>query len=141
MGLVADEIKREILDKERGTAAHRLPIERVQHGVTGAVRRCTAPPHRRSFAVIRIVTAEGTLIDFPVVGLMPHVGDGSKIGIGGSLAARADQSILHHPGSASLINSVYVMTLYFGELELFLAVDDGPRLEQDGRHMRRAQHD
>ena len=66
--VVDDEVEREILDKELGAAAHRLPIERVQHGVTGAVCRCTASPHRRPLAVIRIVTAEGTLIDFPVVG-------------------------------------------------------------------------
>ena len=63
--VIDDEVEGEILDKERGTLAHRLPVERVQHGMTGAVCRCTASPHRRSLAIVRIVTAEGTLIIFP----------------------------------------------------------------------------
>ena len=66
--IVKDEVECEIFHEEPCTAAHRLPIERVQHGVTSAVCRCTASPDGWSFAVIGIVTAKRTLIDLGVIG-------------------------------------------------------------------------
>ena len=66
--IVCDEVECEILDEELRTAAHRLPIERVQYGVSSTVGRGTASPHGWPLAVVGIVTAEWTLIDLPVIG-------------------------------------------------------------------------
>ena len=58
-----DEVEREILDEELGRIAQALAIERVQHGMAGAVGGCTGALHRRAIAEIHHVAAEGPLVD------------------------------------------------------------------------------
>ena len=62
-----DEIQREVLDVELGVVLDGLLIQRVQHGVAGAVRG-RAGAMRRAFAVVRGHAAEGSLVDAAVVG-------------------------------------------------------------------------
>ena len=66
--LVHDQIEREILDEELRRLAQRLTVERVQHGVAGAVGGGARALRRRAFAVIRRHAAERPLIDLAVLG-------------------------------------------------------------------------
>ena len=65
--LIHDEIEREIFDEEFRRITQRLPIERVQNGVAGAVCR-SAGALRGAFAVIRRHAAERALIDLACFG-------------------------------------------------------------------------
>ena len=62
-----DQVEGEILDEELGRMAQRLPVERVQHGVAGAVRR-RAGALRDALAEMGGHAAEGALIDLAVLG-------------------------------------------------------------------------
>ena len=66
--IIHDEVEREVLDEELGGMAQRLPIERVQHGMAGAVRGGASPERRGAIPEIGRHAAEGTLIDFSVLG-------------------------------------------------------------------------
>ena len=66
--ILHDQIKREILDEEFRRMAQRLAIERVQHGVAGAVGGGTGALHRRAIAEIHHVAAEGPLVDLAFLG-------------------------------------------------------------------------
>ncbi len=66
--LVHDQVEREVLDEELRVVLERLLIERVQHGVAGAVGRRAGALRRRALAVLRRHAAEGALIDPPVLG-------------------------------------------------------------------------
>ena len=54
---------REIFDEEVGVVLQALPVERVQHGVAGAVGRGAGALHRRAFAQFVRHAAERALID------------------------------------------------------------------------------
>ena len=62
-----DQVEREILDEELGRVAERLAVERVQHGVAGAVGG-GAGALRDALAVVGGHAAEGALIDLAVLG-------------------------------------------------------------------------
>ena len=64
---IHDQIEREVFDEELRVVLERLLIQRVQHGVAGAVRR-GAGALRGAFAVMRGHAAERTLIDLARVG-------------------------------------------------------------------------
>ncbi len=61
--LVHDQVEREILDEELGVVLQALLIERVDHGVAGAVGGGAGALRHRAFAVFRGVAAERALID------------------------------------------------------------------------------
>ena len=63
---VAQEVERHPLDEELGARPHVALVKRMQHGVSGAVRRRAGAFHR-ALAVIAGMPPERTLIDFPVV--------------------------------------------------------------------------
>ena len=62
-----DEIEREVFDEEFGVVLDRLLVQRVQHRVTGAIRR-RAGAMRRALAVVSRHAAERALIDAAVGG-------------------------------------------------------------------------
>ena len=59
---VADQVQRHPLDEETGLGLDVLLVQRVQHGVTGAVSRSAGALHGL-FAVVGGVAAEGALVD------------------------------------------------------------------------------
>src|SRR5690606_16430193 len=61
-GFVAQQVQRHPLDEELGVGGHVALVERMQHGVTGTVGRCTGALHGL-FAEVGGVTAERTLIN------------------------------------------------------------------------------
>ena len=63
---VTNQIQRHPFHEEMGMRAHVALIERVQHGVAGAVCR-RARAHHRRLAVVHRMAAEGALVDFAVV--------------------------------------------------------------------------
>ena len=65
--LVGDEVEGEILDEEFGRMLQRLLVERVQHGMAGAVGG-GAGALRDAFAEFRGHAAEGTLVDLARLG-------------------------------------------------------------------------
>src|SRR5690606_14644554 len=65
--LVHDQVEREVLDEELGLVRQRLLVQRVQHGVAGAVGR-GAGALGDALAVVRGHAAEGTLVDAAVLG-------------------------------------------------------------------------
>jgi hypothetical protein len=58
-----DQVDGEIFDEEIRVILERLLIQRVQHGVAGTVGRGAGALHRRAFAHVLHVAAEGALID------------------------------------------------------------------------------
>ena len=62
-GRVHDQVEREIFDEEIGVVAKRLLIERVEHGVAGAVGGGAGALGGRPFAHILHHAAEGALVD------------------------------------------------------------------------------
>ena len=66
--LVHDQVDGEVLDEELGVVAQRLAIERVEHGVAGAVGRGAGALGRRAVAEIGGHAAEGALVDLAVLG-------------------------------------------------------------------------
>jgi hypothetical protein len=54
--------------KKSASYFRRLLIERVQHGVAGAVGRGAGALHRRAFAHVLHVAAERTLVDRAILG-------------------------------------------------------------------------
>ena len=64
---VHDQVEREILDEELGRVAQRLAVQRVQHGVAGAVGRGAGALDRR-LAEVAGHAAEGALVDLAVLG-------------------------------------------------------------------------
>ena len=62
-----DEIEREIFDVEVRVILQALLVERVEHGVAGAVSSRTGALHRGAFAHILHVAAERTLVDRAIV--------------------------------------------------------------------------
>ncbi len=65
--LIHDQVDGEELDEEFGRVPQRLAVHRVQHGVTGAVRR-SAGALRLGLAIVRGHAAERPLIDLAVLG-------------------------------------------------------------------------
>ncbi len=63
---IADQIKRHPFDEELGAGADVALIERVQHGVAGAIGRSAGALHRAG-AELLSVAAERTLVDLAVV--------------------------------------------------------------------------
>lgn len=63
-----DQVDGEILDEELGLFLERLAIERVQDRVAGAVGGGAGALHRRSFAKLGGVAAEGALINLAFLG-------------------------------------------------------------------------
>ena len=66
--LIHQQVEREILDEELRRAAQRLAVERVQHGVAGAVGGGARALRRRAFAELRRHAAERALVDLAVLG-------------------------------------------------------------------------
>ena len=66
--LIHDQVDGEILDEELGRVAQRLAVERVQHGVAGAVGGGAGALCRRPLAEVGGHAAERALIDAPVLG-------------------------------------------------------------------------
>ena len=66
--LVHDQVDGEILDEELGRVPQRLAVQRVQHGVAGAVGGGAGALGRRAFAELGGHAAEGTLVDAAVLG-------------------------------------------------------------------------
>ncbi len=66
--LVHQQVEREILDEELGLAAQRLAVQRVQHGVAGAVGGGARALRRRAFAELGGHAAERALVDLAVLG-------------------------------------------------------------------------
>ncbi len=66
--ILHDEVDGEIFDEEFGIVAQRLPVERVQHGVAGAVGGGAGALRRRPPAEIGGHAAERALIDAAVLG-------------------------------------------------------------------------
>jgi hypothetical protein len=64
---VHDQVEREIFDEEVGVVAQALLVERVQHGVAGAVGGGAGALHRWPLAHVLHVAAERALIDGAVV--------------------------------------------------------------------------
>ena len=62
-----DQVDREVLDEEARLVLERLLVQRVQHGVAGAVGR-GAGALRDALAVVGGHAAEGTLVDLAVLG-------------------------------------------------------------------------
>ena len=62
-----DQVEREIFDEEVGVVLEALLVERVQHGVAGTVGGGAGALHRRAFAHVLHVPAEGALVDRAVV--------------------------------------------------------------------------
>jgi hypothetical protein len=60
---VHDQVDREVFDEEVRVVLQALLVERVQHGVAGAVSRGAGALHRRAFAHVLHVAAERALID------------------------------------------------------------------------------
>jgi hypothetical protein len=58
-----DQVDREIFDEEVGVVLQALLVERVQHGMAGAVGGGAGALHRRAFAHILHVAAERALVD------------------------------------------------------------------------------
>ena len=65
--LVHDQVEREILDEEFRLVLERLPVKRMQHGVTRPVG-CCAGSLNRAFTVILCHAAKGTLINLAFLG-------------------------------------------------------------------------
>jgi hypothetical protein len=59
---IADEVERHPLDEELGARLHVLLVQRVQHGVSGAVCRSAGALHGL-LTVVGGMAAEGTLVD------------------------------------------------------------------------------
>ena len=66
--LIHDQVDGEVLDEELGGVAQRLAVERVQHGVAGAVGGGAGALRRRALAEVGGHAAEGALVDLPVLG-------------------------------------------------------------------------
>ena len=66
--LVHQQVDGEILDEELGRVLQRLAVQRVQHGVAGAVGGGAGALRRRAFAIFRGHAAEGALVDTAVLG-------------------------------------------------------------------------
>ena len=66
--LVHDQVDGEVLDEELGRVAQRLAVERVQHGVAGAVGGGAGALRRRAFAELGGHAAERALVDAAVLG-------------------------------------------------------------------------
>jgi hypothetical protein len=64
---VADQVERHPFDEELGVGAHVALVQRMQHGVAGAVGRRAGAAHRL-LAEIRHVAAEGALVDLAGIG-------------------------------------------------------------------------
>ena len=64
---VADQVERHPLDEELGVGAHVLLVQRVQHGVAGAVGRRAGAHRHLGAAVVLRVAAEGPLVDLAVL--------------------------------------------------------------------------
>jgi hypothetical protein len=64
---VHDQVDREIFDEEVGVVLQALLVERVQHGVAGAVGGGGGALHRRALAHILHVAAERALVDRAVI--------------------------------------------------------------------------
>ena len=62
-----DEVEREVLDEEAGLVLQRLLIQRMQHGMAGAIGR-GAGALRDALAEVRGHAAERPLVDAPVLG-------------------------------------------------------------------------
>ena len=67
LAIFHDEVEREVLDEEVGLVLQRLLIQRVQHGMAGAIRR-GAGSLRDALAEVRGHAAERPLINPPVLG-------------------------------------------------------------------------
>ncbi len=67
LAVLHDQVDREVLDEEAGAVLQRLLVQRVQHGVPGAVRR-RAGALRDALAIVRGHAAERPLVDAPVLG-------------------------------------------------------------------------
>ncbi len=65
---VDDEIDREIFDEELRVVTQRLPIERMQHRMAGAVGGGASALRRRPLAIVGRHAAEGALIDASILG-------------------------------------------------------------------------
>ena len=65
---VHDQVDGEVLDEELGRVAQRLAIERVQHGVAGAVGGGAGALRGRAFAELGGHAAERALVDAAVLG-------------------------------------------------------------------------
>ena len=63
---VHDQVSRKILDKKFDLMLYRLLVERMQHGMAGAIGRGTGPLCN-AFAVIRSHATEWPLINSPVL--------------------------------------------------------------------------
>ncbi len=63
-----DEVERKILDEEFGVFLQALAVERVQHGVAGAVGGGADPLHRHALPVFGGMAAERALIDLALFG-------------------------------------------------------------------------
>jgi hypothetical protein len=66
--LVHQQVDGEILDEELGSVFQRLAVQRMQHGMAGAVGGGAGALRRRAFAIFRGHAAEGTLVDAAVLG-------------------------------------------------------------------------
>ena len=66
--LVHDQVDGEVLDEELGRVPQRLAVERVQHGVAGAVGGGAGALRRRALAVLGGHAAERALVDAAVLG-------------------------------------------------------------------------
>lgn len=63
-----DEVKRKILDEEVGVVAEGLAVECVQEGVACAVGSRRAAVGLTALAVFERLSAEGTLVNFAILG-------------------------------------------------------------------------
>ena len=90
-----EEIECEKLDEKLRAVPERLAVERVQDGVSGAVRGGAGALHRRALAEILHVPAERPLVDTPVTGAREgHPVVLELVDCGGSLAAQIFDGIL-----------------------------------------------
>mmetsp|Transcript_15598 Transcript_15598/g.21318 ORF Transcript_15598/g.21318 Transcript_15598/m.21318 type:complete len:375 (-) Transcript_15598:215-1339(-) len=65
-GVVHEQVHGEVLDEVGGVEGERAPVERVEHGVAGAVSRAGAPVGLAALAVLQALPAEGALVDLAV---------------------------------------------------------------------------
>ncbi len=92
---VHDEVDGEIFDEEFGVVAQRLAVERVQHGVAGAVGGGAGALRRRPLAEIGGHAAERALIDAAVLGAREgHAPMFEFIDGGGRVAAEIFDGVL-----------------------------------------------
>ena len=94
--LVHQQVDGEILDEELGRVLQRLAVERVQHGVTGAVGGGAGALRGRAFAVLGGHAAEGALVDAAVLGAAE--GHAVVLELVDGFAARGGRGIRWRPG-------------------------------------------